>query len=63
MTEAKVFGDAVIRLSGPWCTDELLVRFYECSSCGFDRVPRITDDDAWQTNYCPYCGVEIEWVE
>ena len=53
-------------------TDELCVCFYRCPVCGFERIPRLKDNDSYaamwgdaQTmtaRYCPGCQKEIVWV-
>lgn len=51
-------------------SDELLITFYSCSLCGFDRVPRMNDDsyseqfgdsETMTARYCPGCGKTIKW--
>lgn len=52
-------------------TDELCVEFYECSACGFERVPHQQDNEYAATysdaehvtaRFCPGCGARITWT-
>ena len=57
-----------ININRGWTTDEIEVRFYDCPMCSYERVPfgmgwhdvRYPQHDA---NFCPRCGVTIQWVE